>query len=393
MSNKAYITPEVIKWARQTAKLSIEEIAKKLKVGEEKIETWEKGGDFPTFSQAEKLSKHYRRPLAVFFLPEPPEDFQTLRDFRKDSERREYSTALTFLVREIQNRQQWLSDFFKIEGENNLPFIGRFGLSSAAKEIAQDILEVLNVDRDALSSQTENSHILNYWVQKIENQRVFVSLTSNIHSHLKVDPSEVQGFAISDEYAPFIYVNTGDTKNAQLFTLIHELAHLWLDASGVSAFDPIEFRNDYDKFSPIEKLCNETAAEILMPEEKVKALVKGVSVNAEKIETIARSFQVSSYAVAVRLLNLNLVSPNTFQRIQKVLEKHYKEYLIDKELKKSSGYANPYMLKIRRNSRSFTEYIYSFYKGGQISGVDASSLLNTKISDFSKLAEKLYPSL
>ena len=393
MSNKAYVTPEVVKWARETAKLPIEEVARKLKVNRERVKAWESGEDSPTFSQIEKLSKYYRRPLAVFFLPEPPEDFQTLRDFRKDGEKKEYSTALTFLIREIQNRQRWLSDFFKAEGESKLSFIGRFSVSSEADKIAQDVLKVLNVSRDEMSSFTENREVLNYWVKKIEDQRVFVSLTSNLHSHLKIDPSEVQGFAISDEYAPFICVNTKDSKNAQLFTLIHELVHLWLNSSGVSAFDPIEFRDDYNKFSPVEKLCNKVTAEILMPKKEIQALAKGISMNAKEIEAIAKNFQVSSYAVAVRFLNLNLISLDSFRRVQKVLERHYKEYLIDRELKKTSGFANPYTLTIRRNSRSFTEYVYSLYKGGQISGVDASNLLSTKINNFNKLAEKLYSSL
>ncbi|WKN41124.1 XRE family transcriptional regulator [Tunicatimonas pelagia] len=391
MKDKAYVTPELIKWARLTSKLSIEEVAKKLGVKSEKIELWEKGEDAPTINQAEKLSKHYRRPLAVFYLPEPPEDFQTLRDFRKEQDKREYSTALTFMIREIQNKQNWLSNFLEDEGEERLPFIGKYYVASEAKEIAQDILDVLNVRKDYFTKISANENILNYWIKKIEDQRIFVSLTSNIHSHLTISRDEVRGFAISDSYAPFIYVNSDDTKNGQLFTLIHELAHLWVDSSGISAFDSLVFRDEYDKFSPIEKLCNEVAAEILMPKDKITRIVSDVSVGINTIEITAKYFRVSPYAVAVRLLNLNKIPTQNFQRIQRTLKKKYEEFLELEETKpKPTGGPNYYALQIRKNSRLFTEYVYSFYKGGRISGFDASSLLDIKISNFNKLAEKLY---
>ena len=110
MKDKAFITPELITWARKTSKLSIEEVASKLKISAIQLSGWENGADQPTIRQAENLSKIYKRPLAVFYLPEPPEDFNTLRDFRKSDAKREYSTALTFIIRDIQNKQNWISD-------------------------------------------------------------------------------------------------------------------------------------------------------------------------------------------------------------------------------------------------------------------------------------------
>jgi len=291
MREKAIITPNILRWARETSKMSISVVALKIKVKEEKIELWEKGEDYPSINQLEKLSKLYRRPIAIFYLPEPPSDFQTLRDFRKSTYYKEYSTALTFIIRDIQSKQSWLSDFLKEEGENQLDFIGRFNSKSSVEEISSDILKTLNIN-----PIEKTQDILKYWVEKIEQKRIFVSLSSNIHSHLKIDIDEVKGFAISDKYAPFIFVNSADGKNSQLFTLLHELTHLWINESGVSSFDIIDFRNSKDlkKIDPIEVLCNRVTAEILMPKASVISFSKDYkTITSSVVEKIAKEMRVS----------------------------------------------------------------------------------------------------
>ncbi len=125
MREKAIITPNILRWARETSKMSIEQVALKTKVKEEKIALWEIGEDFPSINQLGKLSKLYRRPIAIFYLPEPPSDFQTLRDFRRNIASKEYSTALTFLIRDIQSKQSWFSDFLlKRKEKTNLVLLG-----------------------------------------------------------------------------------------------------------------------------------------------------------------------------------------------------------------------------------------------------------------------------
>lgn len=386
MKDKAFITPELITWARKTSKLSIEEVASKLKISAIQLSNWENGADQPTIRQAENLSKIYKRPLAVFYLPEPPEDFNTLRDFRKSDAKRDYSTALTFTIRDIQNKQNWISDFLRFEGEEELSFIGKFNENSNPKFIAQDIIKTLDVSTGVL---LENP--LKYWIGKIESQRIYVSQTSNVNSHLKIDPYEVKGFVISDKFAPFIFVNSADSKKVQLFTLIHELAHLWFDASGLSSFDFIDFRQNKNKFDDIELLCNEVAAEILMPEKVVSMLFHGKVHDSLAIEKIAKQLNVSSYALAVRLLNLNIISLTKFMEVKKIFSDKYDAFLeSEKNKPKPTGGPNYYTLQIRRNSKSFTEHVYSIYKNGRLSGYEASSLLNIKISGFNKLEKFLY---
>lgn len=389
MREKAIITPNILRWARETSKMSIDLVALKTKVNEEKIALWESGEDFPSINQLEKLSKLYRRPIAIFYLPEPPSDFQTLRDFRRNIKSKEYSTALTFIIRDIQSKQSWFSDFLKDEGESQLDFIGKFNSRTSAEVIALDIIKTLGIE-----PIERNQDILKYWVDKIEQKRIFVSLSSNIHSHLKIDINEVKGFAVTDKYAPFIFVNSADGKNSQLFTLIHELTHLWINVSGVSSFDLIDFRNteDLKKYDPIEVLSNRVTAEILMPKSLFSSILKNYkTITPQIVEKIAKEIRVSSFALSVRMLNLNIISEIQFNQFRKVFKDKYDEYLeVQANKPKQKGGPSYYILKIRKNSKAFTSYIYGYYKSGKITGYEANKLLDIKVSNFKNLEKHLY---
>lgn len=369
--------------------MSIGDVAFKTKVKEGKIELWENGNNLPTINQLEKLSKLYRRPISIFYLPEPPSDFQTLRDFRKGGNLKEFSTALTFIIRDIQSKQSWFSDFLKEEGENQLDFIGKFDIGASVEKIASDIIATLEI-----GSIEQKQDIIKYWVKKIEQKRIFVSLSSNVHSHLKIDINEVKGFAISNKYAPFIFVNSADSKNSQLFTLIHELVHLWINASGVSSFDIIDFRNSEDltKLDPVEVLCNSVTAEILMPKATIVNVLKRFkSINSTIVEKIAKEIRVSTLALSVRLLNLNIITKIQFMQFGKVFKGKHEEYLeMQANRPKQKVGPNYYILKIRKNSKAFTSYIYGYYKSGKITAYEANKLLDIKVSNFKKLEKHLY---
>ncbi len=367
--------------------MSTESIAAKMRVKEERIKAWEMGKDAPTMRQLEKLSTYYRRPIAVFFLPTPPSDFETLRDFRKKNQNDAYSTALTFHIRDIQAKQAWLSELLRKEGDQPLEFIGKFNINTHPKTIAKDIKHTLDI-APRLSKGTDARK---YWIEKAEQKQIFVSLAASLHSHLKIDVEEVKGFAITDKYAPFIFVNSADSKNAQLFTLVHELAHLWIDASGVSAFDLIDFRNKeaIKKYDPVEILCNRTAAEALMPEALIKTAWTNQKSTLQFIKEIAQEFHVSTLAMLIRALNLKLITDTLFQKYRNQLALEYQNYLKSTKHKKAGG-GNYYRSVIRRNSKAFTSHAYAYYKSGKINGIELFNLLGIKTSKFNKLEEYLY---
>src|SRR5690606_8871461 len=228
MSDRAEINPVVLRWARETAKYSIDEAASKISVSPEKLMAWESGETMPTIRQAQHLAKTYRRPFAILFLSEIPKDFQPLRDFRAIGSA-PLSTGSTFIIREIQQKQAWMSEINQDEGESPAPFIGRFSISDDPTTVSHDILQTLSITPGNYASNP-----MSEWIDHAESNGIFISRTSFVHPRLKLDAKEFQGFAIADPFAPFIFINSDDYDAPQLFTLVHELAHLWIDASGIS---------------------------------------------------------------------------------------------------------------------------------------------------------------
>ncbi|MCX6152780.1 MAG: XRE family transcriptional regulator [Candidatus Kapabacteria bacterium] len=383
MKDKAYITGSVLKWSRETAKLSIDQVARTMKKDPASIAAWENEADYPTIKQAEKLSEMYKRALAVFFLPVPPKDFDTLKDFRGKNEQRDFSTALTFYIRELQQKQNWLIEQLESDREEELKFLGKFALNSKVIEIANDIKNEIGFD--SLKNLKEPLRDL---INKVEQKRIFVSLSSNFHSRSLLNTAEVRGFAICDKLAPFIFINTADSKNGQLFTLMHELAHLWLNSSGISNIDFRESLNSI--YDPIEILCNEVAAEILMPIRLIREAFKGKNITIDLISNFSKEINVSSFALAVRLLKNNLIKNEFFYHIKSIFEKRYNEFLKKEESKEKTGTPSPFLLQVRKNSRAFSNYVYQNYKSGRINGAEASSLLKIKINNFSRMERYLF---
>ena len=222
----AKITPSVMKWARTTAHYSIDEAAKRIKRKPEEISGWETDDLLPTIAQLRNAAKVYKRPLAVFYLPEPPKDFQTLRDFRvtnyggPDS----YSPEFAFLLRETQERQITISEIMQENEEDQIEFIGTASIQTPIEDLARIIRTRLDLPDEIIKFDTR-ALALKYWYDKIEKLGVFVFETGNMKGR-KIEPEEVRGFVISDDYAPFIFINAQDTKAGQIFTLFHELVHL-----------------------------------------------------------------------------------------------------------------------------------------------------------------------
>ncbi len=387
MRVKAYITGKVLRWSRETAKYSILDVSLKMKCPVKTIDDWENEKEYPTIKQAEELSKIYRRPLAIFFLPEPPTDFQTLRDFRRNIDQSEYSTALVFIIREIQQKQNWIREILVSDGEPPLDFIGRYNVNSPVKEIADDIINEIGLFKDPFEKD-----VLEKWINKVESRRIFVCRSGNIHSHLPLDIEDIRGFAVCDRIAPFIFINSKDSKNGQLFSLIHELAHIWIDSSGVSSFKYDDFSAEsVSGFDPIEVLCNRVAAEILMPEVQVRSIMKHNDImNLDNLDNVSKELNVSSYALIVRLLNFGIINYKVYNNYKEVLENRYNEFVMLESKKKKKGGPDWYFMQVRRNSKALTHLVFSLYKGGKISGTEASSVLNVKINKFSKMEGVLH---
>lgn len=165
-----------------------------------------------------------------------------------------------FIIREIQQKQAWISEVKEDNKENKIPFIGKYTIKDNPELIANDILTTLNIN--PLNYIPTNPII--EWIDNAKSNGIFVSRTSFIHSRLKLDSNEIQGFAIADNYAPFVFIISDDWNAPQLFTLVHELAHLWIADTGKTNDTEPSIMKDGD-YNPIELFCNEVTANALMP--------------------------------------------------------------------------------------------------------------------------------
>ncbi|MFN8309781.1 MAG: XRE family transcriptional regulator [Chitinophagales bacterium] len=391
MADKAFITPNVLKWARESAKMSEETAAAKASVTVDRLQEWESGTSQPTIKQAQTLAKAYKRPFALFFLPEIPRDFQPLQDFRKSGSKA-LTTSSIFIIREIQQKQAWISDAYADNDEIKLPFVGRFNINANPQAVAQDILKTLDIHPARYKSENP----IKEWIDAAETKGIFVSRTSFIHSRLKLDSEELQGFAISDSYAPFVFVNSDDWNAPQLFTLLHEIAHIWIAETGISNDVEPEIQNK-EKFHPVELFCNEVAANALMPKDIVLNFGTQIYQNSKEVFKTAKLLGVSSFALLVRALNLGLISVPIYQKLKKQADIDFAEYLKREAEKKAKqkekdnpGGPNYFLLQLNRNSRLFTQTVLDAFRGGSIEPTLASNLLNVQINKFQKLEAQLF---
>jgi Zn-dependent peptidase ImmA (M78 family)/transcriptional regulator with XRE-family HTH domain len=392
MADKAYITPKLLKWARETAKVSEENAASKVNVTAEKITEWESGLSQPTIRQAQILAKAYRRPFAIFFLDEIPKDFFPLQDFRKDRSK-ELSTASIFIIREIQQKQTWISNVLKENNEEPLAFVGKFNLQSDPNVVAKDILQTLNID----PTNYQNDNPMKTWIESSEKNGIFISRSSFIHSRLKLDSDEIQGFAIADRFAPFVFINTENWDSAQLFTLVHELAHIWIAQTGISnGIEQIE--NFSQDVNSIEIFCNKVAAAALIPMEYLSHYSIHEFSDTRELFNISKSLGVSSISVLYRAKNLHLIQHSQFTALRQKAEIEYFQLLkrlqekkIEQKLKQKEkpGGPNPYLLRLNKNSKLFTQVVLDFVRSGFVQPSQASFLLGTPATSLNKLEAQI----
>ena len=318
--HKANINPEILAWAREEAELSLDEAAHQAKVSktkdktpEERLEELERGVDTPTQNQLANIAKAYYRPILTFYMPTPPAPNNDVADFRTvaDGAIGKLPPKLRALVSRMKARQQEILDLLMDAEEEEqpepLPFVGRFEINSNVETVARDIEEVLNLPLERRQRINDRDALFRLLRYGAEDAGVFVLAQGDLGSHqTDIEPSVFRGFALADPIAPFVVLNDNDAKPAQTFTLIHELAHIWIGDTGVSNFDP--FR-ETPEGSNEERFCNRVSAEFLMPREAmVQSWDRARNLPLhEAIPTIANDFGVSRAAVGIRLLHMGEV--------------------------------------------------------------------------------------
>ena len=308
----ALINPNNLKSARERAGLTASEVAQKLHQAETKILEWEQGIKPITFTQAQEFAKAVYIPFGYLYLDNMPEQEDlTLTDFRTIGDHihsKQPSLALRQIIDIVKFRVEWMHDYLVSQNAEPNEYVGRAVKNNLNdSQIITDIRETLQLD--ALN-KTGNWEMHNReLVKRIENLGIMVMRSgnaSNGHSEsTKLEVTEFRGFVISDEYAPAIFINSNDARQAQNFTLLHELAHIWLGQSGISDSAPHSNNSE-------EKRCNKIAAECLVPTEKFKSKWNKERDIKELAPELAKEFKVSDWVIIRRAYDLDYISQKIF---------------------------------------------------------------------------------
>jgi len=365
----AYINPKILIWAKS-----------RKGVDENRVESfhanyfdWEKGISKPTFNQAKKLAKILKIPFGYLYLSNPPKENVPIADLRTigDEALNVYSVDLLEVLEDAERKQDWYRDYLTNEEADQRKFIGKYSAYDSIDVIAQDITKELKID---VKSRNKKQDILKYITDRAEEAGIVVLRNSKVGSntHRILDVDEFRGFALNDKYAPLVFVNSVDFKSAQIFTLMHEIAHLWINVDGVSN---VSVHSNIIK-NDIEKLCNSVAAEVLVPKAEFLIFWEKYNDDFEKrCDKIRQRFQVSSIVIARRALDFNLISKNEFFEYYNKLKQIWKNR---KEIPKKGGsFYNSFLIS---NSKTLTNAICDAVVSNHILIRNAASLLNVKTS-------------
>jgi len=367
MGTEVNINTNMLTWAIARAGYDLYDFASKVP----NIFEWIQGEKKPTIKQLEKFSKKVYLPLGYFFLPEPPKEKLPIPFFRtNDIQATQVSVNVYDTILLLQQRQDWLKDYLKDSDFETLGFVGKYRSSSNIQEIIADLRRNLNLTENWASYYKTWQDALESLIRHIEDIgiiTVFNGIVEN-NTHRPISVDECRGFVLVDEIAPFMFINNSDGKAAQMFTIVHELAHIWIGHSAGFDFRKLQPAND-----PIEKLCDKIAAEFLVPE----ITFKKVWNSNPNIKNAARFFKVSEIVIARRALDLGKIAKYKFFEF-------YDEYInrefIKKEYQSSGG--DFYATTRKRLGLVFSAHTNNAVKSGKLLYRDAYKLTGLKGDTF-----------
>lgn len=311
------VARNVLRWALDRSELSEDDLQHKFP----KIRQWFTGDSQPTLRQLESLAKATHTPPGFFFLEQPPEDRLPIPYFRTSGQTslRRTSPDLLETIQIMQRRQFWMHDFLIEQGQDQLPYVKSALPDETPETAANRIRHTLGFDEEWAAGKRTWTEALGALREAIEDAGILVVVNGIVgnNTHRKLDPEEFRGFVLVDEYAPLVFVNGADGKAAQMFTLAHELAHVFFGSS--AAFDLREMQPANE---PTEQICNRAAAEFLIPERELHRIWDSIKDSPEPFQVIARHFKVSAIVAARRSLDTKIINKNTFLEF-------YRDYLSD----------------------------------------------------------------
>ncbi len=371
----AGLQPALLRWARASVGMSIQEVALKLKRTSTEIEAWENGESAPTYPQLEKLAYTlYKRPLAVFFLPEPPEEKLPQREFRTlpDADMQTLARDTYLHIRYAHAYQMSLKELFENHNPVEKPIWKNITLTTQANitQQAQAIRDYLGISLEQQVQWHNDERALKAWRQAIEDTGIFVFKAA-------FKQKEISGFCLNDTQFPIIYLNNSTSKSRQTFSLMHELAHLLFHVNGLS-----KFNQDYLSQLPtaekqLEVFCNAIAAELLIPEPDFQKHIQHIPRNAEQandalFSELADRYSVSREAILRRFLDRGRVSSSFYNKKSTEWAKQ----------KQKTGGGNYYHSQGAYISNTFAKEVVSRHYQHKISLEQAADFLGIKPKNY-----------
>jgi len=375
MNTGVNIRPDIITWAIQRAGYELQDFIAKFPT----VTDWLEDRKQPTVKQLERFSHKVHLPFGYLFLAEPPIERLPIPFFRTNQKGRpteNVSVNVYDTIMLMQQRQGWLRDYLEDNDYESLPFVGKYSNNQNVAEIVADIRRVLELENEWASSFQKLETAIDHLTQKIEDAGIIVVFNGVVENNtsrpIKVD--ECRGFVLVDKTAPFMFVNNADGKAAQLFTMVHELAHIWTGHS--TGFD---FRQLLPANDPTEILCDKVAAEFLVPEVSFSRIWS----ERADIAYIAKYFKVSQIVIARRALDLGKINKTSFFNF-------YNNYVNQLQYKKESqvGGGDFYATTKKRLSLTFAARINQAVKTNQLLYRDAYKLTSLKGDTYKRFFDK-----
>ena len=396
MNTRVSVKPELIRWARERARLDTETLTKTFA----KFPEWEAGTCQPTLKELGQFAKKVHVPVGYLFFSKPPRESLSIPDFRilEGKNIGNPSPDLIDTFYSCQERQEWYRDYAQENGYPRLDFIGSVSLDTSREVVAAKMRETLGFSPKKYSSQDE---ALSELINLAENAGILVMINGVVMNnvHRRLDPTEFRGFALSDEYAPLIFINGKDTKAARMFTLAHELAHLWLGGSALSNLETVK-RPSRKRYDEKEVRCNAVAAEFLVP---LSALEEHLSQSKnnnpiDNLSELARVFKVSELVILRRLLDLEKIDRERFDAVYKEKKQKYDQMeevqkakpQTVKAQKKSTSTSRKPRIRLKRVGRRFAQALVTDTLAGHTLYRDAFRMLGiSKTEQFKTLGREV----
>ena len=302
MSVRVEVQPNLLEWARTRSGIDVAALSKSFR----SYPAWVAGEQLPTWKQLQGFAKRTHTPFGYFFLDEPPVESLPVTDFRTVRDRvvERPTPDLLDTIYQCQRRQEWYRDHQRQVGEDPLPFVDSATTATPIEEAARQLRDVLDWSTDTRTRLSGWTAALTELRERAERAGVLVMISGVVGSNTRhpLDPDEFRGLALADPFAPVVFVNGGDSKAAQVFTLVHEIAHLWLGADGVSDLDPRAVRQ-----VPAERWCNQVAAEVLVPMDEFRLVFDAGAEPLDQTQDLARRFWVSTEVILGRVREAGFV--------------------------------------------------------------------------------------